>query len=160
MKAISGKRAKTDADYEELARIEFLAGLYMSAEGPIIPNTVIDAMIVNGAKKRKEGPAAKSGCFCLDHARLDYDGPRTPDALWADEQFRFSAGVRVQQSRVMRMRPQFPTWAATVNVNIEDSLVSPSQVDEWMRIGGVQIGLCDWRPQFGRFTSQRINGKS
>ena len=34
---ISSKRAKTDADYEEMARIEFFASLYMAADGPVLP---------------------------------------------------------------------------------------------------------------------------
>ncbi len=160
LKATSGKRNKTDADYEEMARIEFLAGLYMSADGPIIPNTVIDGMTVRAAQKRKEGPVAKSGCFCLDHARLDYEGPRTAESLWADERFRFSAIVRIGQARVVRMRPQFTDWSAVVTVHIEDTLVNPAQVDSWMQIAGTQIGLCDWRPQYGRFTSARVNGES
>ena len=159
MKTISGKRKKVDSDYEELARIEFLAGLYMSAEGPIIPNTLIDGMTVRAAMKMKEGPVAKSGVFCLDHARLDYDGPRAADALWADERFRFACAVRVGQARVMRMRPRFNEWSATVSLNIEDTLVNPAQVDKWMEVAGTQVGIGDWRPQFGRFTAQRLNGK-
>ena len=55
MKEVSGKRSKTDADHELMARIEFMAGLYMSADGPIIPAQNIDAMLVNAAKKLKDG---------------------------------------------------------------------------------------------------------
>lgn len=158
LKAISGKRKKVDSDYEELARIEFYAGLYLNADGPIIPNTVIDGMTVNAAKKMKEGPAAKSGCFCLDHAKLEYDGPRTAEDLWLDERFRFMQAVRIGQVRVMRMRPRFPEWSAVIKLNIEDGLINPAQVDKWMAIAGTQVGLGDWRPQFGRFTAERVNG--
>ena len=156
LKSISGKRKKTDADYEEMARIEFLAGLYLSADGPIIPNTVIDGMTVRAAMKMKEGPVAKSGVFCLDHARLGYAGPRQPDELWADERFRFAANVRVGQARVMRMRPKFDEWSAVVSLNIEDTLVNPAQVDRWMTIAGTQVGIGDWRPQYGRFVAARL----
>ena len=37
LKAVAGERAKTDADFEELARIEFLGGLYVCENGPCIP---------------------------------------------------------------------------------------------------------------------------
>ena len=156
LKQISGKRAKTDADYEEMARIEFYAGLYMNADGPILPNYMIDAMTVAAAKKLREGQMAKSGCFCLDHARLEYDGPRTVEELWADERFHFSAIVRVQSARVARMRPIFREWSATVTLHIEDTLVNPARIDEWMAIAGTQIGLGDWRPQYGRFSAERM----
>jgi hypothetical protein len=159
LKLISSKRAKTDADYEEMARIEFMAGLYMGEGGPIIPAFVLDPVVVNGAKKSKEGMVAKSGCFCLEHARLDYDGPRTADELWNDEQFRFSALVRVGNARVSRMRPIFRNWGAIVTLHVEDTMVNVSRVDAWLDAAGTQVGIGDWRPQYGRFTAERLNGK-
>lgn len=159
IKKISSKRAKTDADYEEMARLEFLAGLYLDKDGPVLPTKVIDGVVLAAAKKSKEGPVVKSGCFCLNHARLEYDGPRTADALWEDERFRFAALVRVQQARVSRMRPIFQDWSTVITLNVEDTLVDVARVDEWMRVAGTQVGLGDWRPQYGRFTAERVNGK-
>lgn len=156
MKQISSKRAKTDADYEEMARIEFLASLYMAADGPVIPSFVLDATLVNGAKKSKEGMSAKSGAFCLDNARLEYDGPRTADELWQVEQFRHVALVRVGTARVARTRPVFAEWSAVVSVNIETGIVNPARVDDWFAVAGTQVGIGDWRPQHGRFTAIRI----
>lgn len=159
LKQISSKRAKTDADYEEMARIEFMAGLYMDETGPIIPNYLIDALLVNGAKKSKEGMLAKSGCFCLEHARLEYEGPRAAAELWEREDFRFSAIVRVGTARVSRMRPIFRKWAAVITIQVEDTQVNPARVEEWLTAAGQQVGLGDWRPQNGRFTVERLNGK-
>lgn len=159
MKLISSKRGKTDADFEELARIEFMAGLYLNEDGPILPSYLIDAMVINGAKKSKEGTLAKSSCFCLEHASLMYDGPRTAAELWDDEYFRFSKLVRIRNVRVVRMRPIFNEWSAIITLNIEDTLVNPSRIDEWLTAAGIQVGLCDWRPQYGRFTAARLNGK-
>lgn len=156
LKQISSKRTKTDADFEEMAKIEFFAGLYLGKDGPIIPAKVIEAAIINAAKKVKEGPSAKSGCFCLAHALLEYDGPRKDEELWKDERFRFSALVRVQTSRVARMRPIFQEWSAVVTLNVETSLINPARIDEWMRICGTQVGFGDWRPQYGRFTAKRL----
>ena len=160
LKQISGKRLKTDADYEEMARIEFLAALYLDKDGPILPPNMIDAMLVAGAKKSKEGQVAKSGCFCLNVARLNYTGPRTADEMWADESFRFSAIVRVGMARVSRTRPIFREWSADVRLHVEPSLVNIARVDEWFNVAGTQIGLGDWRPQYGRFTVARLpNGE-
>lgn len=55
LKALSGKKKKTDSDLEEMAKIEFMAGLYLSKEGPIIPATMIDACVIEAAKKAREG---------------------------------------------------------------------------------------------------------
>jgi hypothetical protein len=159
IKQISSKRTKTDADYEEMARLEFLASLYLDESGPILPAHVLDSIVVNAAKKSREGMTAKSGCFCLEHAKLEYNGPRTANELWAEECFRFSALVRVGQARVARMRPIFRQWATVITLNIEDTLVNPARVDDWMTVAGTQVGVCDWRPQYGRFTVERLNGK-
>lgn len=159
IKQITSKSSKADSDHEEVARLEFTAGLYLDQDGPILPTKMIDGMLLAAAKKSKEGQKAKSGCFCLSHARLEYEGPRTADELWQDERFHFGALVRVQRARVLRMRPIFQDWSAIVSLNIEDSLVNVANVDNWMRVAGTQIGLGDWRPQYGRFSAERLNGK-
>jgi len=41
MKAVSGKRKKTDADFDEMSRLEWLAGLYRSEDDLLIPDHVI-----------------------------------------------------------------------------------------------------------------------
>ena len=41
MKLISGKRKKTDSDLDELARLEFLAGLYLEGGDIVIPSYVL-----------------------------------------------------------------------------------------------------------------------
>lgn len=158
IKEISSKRAKTEADHQELARLEFMAALYLDENGPVIPAYVIEGALVAAAKKTKEGTLAKSGCYCLEHARLDYEGPRQAAELWNDERFRLSAIVRVQTDRVRRTRPIFQNWSALVSISVEDTLVNPARVDEWINTAGSQIGLCDWRPQHGRFTVEKMNG--
>lgn len=159
IKAISSKKIKTEADYEEMARLEFLASLYLDKDGPIIPNFVIDSVVINGAKKSKEGPLAKSGCYCPEHAELIYDGPRTANELWADEDFHFSRIVKISMSRVVRMRAVFNTWSTVVALSIEDTIVNPARINEWLNVAGEQVGIGDWRPQHGRFTVERLNGK-
>lgn len=156
IKQISSKRQKTDSDHEEIARLEFLASLYMSIDGPVIPSYMVDAVLVAGARKTKEGTIAKSAVFCTEHSPLQYAGPRTADDLWADERFRFSSIVRVQNARIARMRPKFDEWSAVVSVKYEPSLVNASRIDEWFNVAGSQIGLGDWRPQHGRFDVQRL----
>jgi hypothetical protein len=159
IKQISGKRNKTDADFEEMAHLEFLAGLYLGQDGPVIPAFVVDSLLVNAAKKSRDGMKAKSGCFCLEPAKLEYDGPRDAESLWADESFRFSAIVRVQSARVARMRPIFNDWSAIITLNFEDSIINIGSLDDWMHVAGTQVGVGDWRPQYGRFTAERLNGK-
>lgn len=162
MKAISSKRAKTDADYEELAHVEFLAAFYMTKneKGEIVPCMPIDnlqALLISGAKKRKEGMQAKSGVYPNKHALLQYDGSRNPEDLWKDDRFRFVKAVRVGQAKVMRTRPIFESWAFTLSVMIENSILNPTRVLDWLTVAGVEVGAGDWRPLYGRFTVSEIS---
>jgi hypothetical protein len=157
LKKITAKRKKSEDDYEEIAHIEFLAGLYLNktlathGPVPVLPALNIEATLINAAKKYKEGPLAKSGMICPQDAILEYEGPHDAEALWADNRFRFSAIVRVQRNRIVRMRPFFPEWQATITVQYETTVVDVSRVDDWVKTGGQLIGLCDWRPRYGRF---------
>lgn len=156
MKVISARRKKTDSDLEQLARIEFTAGLYLGENGPMIPSMMMDACIIEAAKKNREGVLAKSGFFTVGNAELVYDGPRLADELWQDDRFRLSVPVRIQQSRVVRTRPIFPEWSATVTIQYEESVCNPAQVISWFAIAGTLVGLGDWRPRFGRFQAKRL----
>lgn len=152
MKRVSGKRAKTEADYEQLAKLEFIGGLYLSNGVPCIPGEVLEAGFVQAAKKSRRGQQAKAGVISDGFWNLEYDGPRDIEGLWKDERFRLSVGVRVQQNRVIRTRPIFREWSADVSIDFLPDQLSRQEVVETARVMGRLIGLGDWRPKFGRFT--------
>ena len=156
MKAVTGKRKKVDADYEELARLEFLGGLYLKDSRPCMPSQALEAMMISAAKKQRKGADFKSGMLIEESPYIEYDGPTNPDELWADERFRIVAGVKVSQSRVMRTRPQFPQWSLQFGVTYIEELLNKRDIIEVVTIAGWQIGLCEWRPKFGRFKAEAI----
>ena len=151
MKKISGKKNKTDADMEELARYEWHGSLYLSDGKVCIPGEMIEAHLIEAAKKQRKGQQTKAGLFCDGMFQLDYDGPSDLDALWQDESFRLTAGVKIQRNRVMRTRPIFPKWTLAVEVLYNPSQLNLDEIGEFFRIGGELIGLGDWRPRFGRY---------
>jgi hypothetical protein len=153
MKAISGKRKKTDEDYAEMARIEWHAGLYVNAESKIIiPASCFEASIYDGAKKSKLGKAFKSAVFVDADSLLDI-GKKYDKAtdLWKDEQYRDCRGVRVNQARVMRTRPIFHTWAFSASILFDDEQVNQADVRRALVDAGSKSGLGDYRPRYGRF---------
>lgn len=151
IKQVSSKRKKVDADYEEMARLEFLGGLYLKESRPCMPSVALEAMMISAAKKVKRGMDFKSGLMIDDSPFIEYDGPLDPNALWEDERFRIVAGVKVGQARVMRTRPQFQDWSLQFTCSYIDQLLDRRTVEEVAVIAGWQIGLCEWRPKFGRF---------
>lgn len=151
MKKISSKRDKTEADLEELARLEWYGGLYIDKGIPCIPGEILEATLINAAKKKKKGVQAKAGLLCTENYTLIYDGPRNIDELWECEEYRYMVGVIVNRSRIMRMRPIFLEWSAKIAVTFNDELLNPGDIDEIIAIAGDIVGLMDRRPKFGRF---------
>ena len=92
---LANRRNKTEADLREIGRREFFGGLYVMNGEPCIPAEMIEAALVRAAMKAKRGPAAKAGILVENNARLEYEGPHDPHALWEDERFRLRVPVRV-----------------------------------------------------------------
>ena len=154
IKEISGKRKKTDADYEEMARLEFLGGLYLLDNQPCIPSYVFEACLIGksgAARMENMGKKAAAALWVTGDFPLMYDGPKDPHELWDDEQFRMVAPVRVGQARVMRTRAMFKEWSAEISFGFNPDLLNEDMVRTWPEIAGEQVGLMDWRPKFGRF---------
>ncbi len=150
-KKISSKRAKTDADHEQMAKIEFLGSLYIYNNAPCIPAENIEAALTDGAKKLRRGVDAKAGLFVMNHSPIIYDGPTDPIELWNTESFRSRVSAKIQKSRIMRTRPIFREWAIDVHVEFEDSLLNKVDVLEFAARAGSICGIGDWRPRHGRF---------
>lgn len=153
MKEISSRRRKTDEDHAQMADLEFQGGLYHDEDlGPFIPGANIWRSIYDAAKKFKMGPTIKSGVIVTSNeAPLIYTGPRDLVGLVEDKNFRATHSVKVQTSRVMRTRPLFKQWALTASGIYDDSLIDFTDLKRIVETAGKQIGLGDWRPQYGRF---------
>lgn len=155
LKEISGKRKKTDADFEAMSRIEFEGGLYLDDElGIVIPNDCLEACIQAGAKKNRLGKDVQAAVFVADEVvPIKYSGPKTVDELFADPRFVLKKGVKVTTSRIIRTRPMIPTgWSVTFTVEYDETIINEGAIRKAMIDAGALIGLCDWRPKFGRFT--------
>lgn len=152
LKKVSGKRKKTDEDFIQMAEIEFRGGLYLEKGKPCIPAEAVEATLLHAAMTKKMGKQAKIGLYCTKNIAIEYEGPKTPDALWADENFRFVKGVRIGQSKVMRTRPIFNEWAGDLEITFNPGVFDEDDIREIVKIAGESIGFLEWRPKFGRFT--------
>lgn len=160
MKAVSSKRKKTDADYDEMARLEWLAGLYRVDGDLVIPDYVLEAVFIKGAMKSKRGPQAKCGLFFTENAPLDFVGKpsvindQTLAELFSSGDFAHTIGVRVSQSKVMRTRPIFRGWSCLAQAQYDPDVLNLRDIEEIAIDAGKLVGLGDWRPKHGRFTAE------
>lgn len=170
MKRISKKKNKTDEDQGIMARVEWFMSIYHdgpqdkisdgeitvdSAARIVLPANGIEAMLIAGAKKLKQGNAAKSGLIVDSDARLTYDGPKDINALWAAGKHLHRVAVRVGTARVMRTRPIFRAWSAEIGVSFDASVIDEPEIFSIIKAAGSQVGIGDWRPRFGRFEAAR-----
>lgn len=156
LKEITSKQKKTEADHEEIGRLEWHGGLYLHNGLPCVPAEAQKATLWNASKTLKLGRKVKAGLFVYDHAMLDYDGPVDIDALWADETFRDRRPMKVNGSTVIRTRPKFDTWSFDMVIGFDDEVLNASQVDQFVHLGGRLIGLLEGRPAYGRYNAKKL----
>lgn len=152
-KELTSKRKKTEDDHLAIARSEFIAGCYWSeAEGFYVPGQNFDATFLAGAKLQKNGVRWKRGVLVLENkVKLRHDGPQTPAELWEDPAFVDCRGVKVGAAKIMRYRPVFLDWAAELTVAINTDVMDVQEVKKSIEDAGALIGVCEYRPRFGRF---------
>lgn len=156
LKEVTGKRMKTDADYEEAARLEWFGSLYTENGKIVIPGRCMDATLINSAKKSKKGTQAKSALMCEANFIVEHDGPENLDDLWLDARFHQRVLMKVKGNGVMRTQPKFFPWAATIEVSFDTNQLNPKDIGGFVELGGVQIGICEGRPRYGRYKTQKL----
>ena len=156
-KALTSKRKKTDDDHEQIAKSEWLGGMYYDEKiGPYLPGVNIEAAMIAGGKLSKLGTALKRSVEVMEErCAVEYDGPRTLEKLWAAG-FYDARSVKVQQARLMRYRPMFRQWSTTCTIAFDPETIDRNQVIKCMADGGMYCGVGDYRPKFGRFSVEEL----
>jgi hypothetical protein len=158
LKRVSTRKKKTDDDLEEVKRLEWFGGLYLTDDKkPCLTEDMVLGAVVEGARKRKLGKSAQAGVLCTD-ARfpLEYKGPKDVTKLYEDPSFCEYRTVRVNSGRVMRARPKFNQWAVTVELTVDTESMTVDDVQESLEVAGRMIGMGDFRPRYGRFEVARV----
>ena len=154
-----GSKKLTDADYEERDWLEWQAGLYWSEDcGAYIPSDNIERCIQLGAQKSRIGKDVAAAVFCSESAiKLQYDGPKDMRKLYDAGNFILRKGVAVQKSRLIRIRPMFPTgWKLQFQLEFDDNIINAKNLLKAVSDAGMLIGLGDRRPKFGRFICEHV----
>jgi hypothetical protein len=162
MKALTAKRKKTDEDFEEIARVEWEAGLYLNDGVVALPSDNLDRCLWDAAKKTKNGKQYKQGVMIMeDWLPLDYSGTKIRvkqngeiPILELDKfypNYRHQAMVKVGMQQVLRTRPIFHNWSFLFSIAIDEQVLDERTVVMIVETAGKYIGLCEKRPRLGRF---------
>ena len=147
-------RNKTVEDLIRIARAEWEGSLYWEDEvGLYLPGSAVARCLRDAATKFKLGKSVVAAVNVNDHFNpLRIDGPNDIDKLWEmRDKYMLRVPAKVGMARVIRTRPQFAKWSATVEVTVDTDEVDMNQFSNIIGRAGEYVGLLDWRPTYGRF---------
>jgi hypothetical protein len=162
IREITDKRGKkTESEQRALRRIEWEAGLYMDEKlGPYVPGWNVIRSLRDGAALSKKGRDVLRGVITSEKIRLEYEGPRTPDAMYDTGKFIDVRRVVAKGGggATMRARPKFSPWHMKVEFTFDEAMISRRDLLASLETAGKFAGLGEYRPsspkggQFGRYT--------
>lgn len=157
-KAISSKRKKTEEDQLEIARIEWLAALYYNSQsGYFMKAECFEGAFYEAAKTQKLGKIFKEAVRIPDNPIFHFEHESlSPDQLFQVDEYRDLRTVKIQRSRVLCCRPIFNEWNCEVEIWYEETRLDEQELKDIINYAGRYIGICDYRPKYGRFQSTEI----
>lgn len=154
-KLTAKKTRKTDEDKFEIDRLSFAGALYHEDEiGPYMPVENIFRCLMEAGSLTRSGKKVERGVFFSDaKVKLEYAGPRDIESLWGNGESRWvdRRMVAVQRQRIPRVRPIFPKWGLTTNVEIDRQVIDEDEFVDIVTKAGKLIGIGDYRRFYGRF---------
>ena len=170
LKVATGKRNKTDQDHETIFRLGHRGSMYFDSDlGPYLPGDNLWKSLQEGAKKHRLGQKVTEGVIILTdvnplaygtfdkEGKLVKPGPREVEKLWADTNYRFMAarvtGSGSRRVRVPFCRPIFRQWIASAEGTLDEAIIDLAELRLIAETAGTRVGVCDWRPRYGRFTA-------
>lgn len=177
--SLTSKRKKTDADHLLISRIEWEAGLYIDRESGRIgfPGENLERMLLDAAKKNKNGPKIKSGVQVDDNfIPIDFgengfrmkNFPEKPEQIPTKELNKIfernfdRRPAKIARNTVIRTRPRFDKWSIEFTILFDPDIIDDRTIRETIKVAEMQIGIGDYRPgspgggRYGRFTSSII----
>jgi hypothetical protein len=151
-------RTKSEADYLEIARLEFMASFYpmtKEAGGPYIPSNVLIATIRNAGKFQRLGTTIQRAVVEVDPViPILYQGPRDLETLAKDVNFQWMTSVRTMGGgRVVRNRPVFHKWAMETALYVDEEQLDVEIFEQILQRAGRLVGIASGRTiGRGRFT--------
>jgi hypothetical protein len=151
LKAITGKRKKTDDDHYEIAKLEFIASCYFNSRWHI-PAANFEAMLLASAKHFKLGTTIKQALLVPDDAEFIFsDSKLKPEDLFRIDEYVDQRTVKVGTAKTIRTRPIFNSYKVKFTCWLDTDKMNLEQLQQIVENAGKYVGLGDYRPRYGRF---------
>lgn len=159
IKLLTSKRKKTDDDLKMIEKLEWYGGLYDENGIIVQPTSKVRKCLINTAKQSKLGKAVeRTLSFGTLNVPLIYDGPKKIEDVFNDSQFHSRLSVGIGGKRVMRVRPQFRSWAMELEgIFVEDAGLNFDELENICAMAGIVEGIGDNRVNgYGRFIGKVV----
>ncbi|WP_418992517.1 hypothetical protein [Alistipes sp.] len=153
LKVLSTKGVRGEEELMEAARTEWMAALYHSPErGYFLKAACFEGALAEAAGARRRGKVFREAVRVADDPALRFKHEKlAPEGLFLREEYKDFRTVKRRGERILRCRPIFRQWSCRVEVWYDPSRLHGQEVVEAMEYAGRYIGLCDYRPRYGRF---------
>lgn len=151
----TSKKNKTLEDLEKISDLQWEAGAYWDDTiGLYIPSECVEATLKNGGVSKKKGKDIQKYVTVADlMIPFNYYADLTKEELIADYKYRDTRPVNIMRSKVMQTRPRFDRWEITFTLMYDESKIDLDVIVDAMEYAGVYVGLCDYRPKYGKFVA-------
>lgn len=159
IKLLTSKRKKTDDDLKMIEKLEWHGGLYEDNGVIVQPTSKVRKCLINTARQSKLGKAVERALsFGTLNVPLIYDGPKKIEDIFNDSQFHSRLSVGINGKRVMRVRPQFRSWAMELEgIFVEDAGLNFDELENICHMAGIIEGIGDNRINgYGRFIGKVV----
>lgn len=157
----TAKTKKIDTPEAEAAK-----GLYLDEKGMFcLPSISFRNSLLTGLKGKKIGKvgaatAIQPAVFNADELTVLRDpGTWLPIVEYAID----SRRAMIQRQGIIRNRPRFNRWGSIVTFLIDEEVITPEQVADYLNEAGTTTGVGDFRiekrGQFGSFTASLWDGE-
>ncbi len=169
----SSKKKKNDEDHRALRILDWLFSGYWENQGevevdeskntvyfegfsnPLLPGANFQRCLRNAATKWKLGKDVLRSVVVTNNPKIEYDGPKEAIEMFNSRTHKYQLASFTSRG-VWVNRLMIPNWSATYELNVDDEILSVSQLKRIITMAGKSEGLGTWRPRYGRFGSSEL----
>jgi hypothetical protein len=157
------KRKATEEGRSEIARLEWMGGIYTEKGRIVIPTANVLKAFNETAKITRKGRDIVRALHTLDTVAPLIYGPKDVENLSIEdlsrrEDFRDMTLVGLRGQRVVRCRPIFRVWMLSIEWELETDVLDFDEIAQIVKKAGVVEGLGDNRRNgFGRFVGETFS---
>lgn len=155
LKALTGKRTKTDEDLVAVMRAEARGGCWETEDGLLgVPNAAVWRAIYDAAKAFKRGEDIKRALSFEDVTMpLFVDGATHTCDEWVASPGNIDyRPAKLMGKKVMRARAKVPAgWVSKHTLELLTDVMDARDLVPIVERAGRLVGIGDWRPIYGKF---------